>query len=81
MTVDLEDEKVYMYRRPKEKKIIENIKTIPELDDIDKLSDFKIYIKKNKVNLTETIKSKEKYLQLLVNYKKVKKLNKKNSAI
>lgn len=63
--------------KSEEKKIVEDIESSPELDD-DKLSDFKKYIKTNKVNLTETIKSKEKYLQLLVNYKKVKKLNKTN---
>ena len=63
--------------KSEEKKIVENIKSSPELDD-DKLLDFKKYIKTNKINLTETIKSKEKYLQLLVNYKKKKSLNKKN---
>ena len=63
--------------KSEEKKIVEDIKSSPELDD-DKLLDFKKYIKTNKVNLTETIKSKEKYLQLLVNYKKKKSLNKKN---
>jgi len=58
--------------------VIENVKDAPELDDVDKLSEFKTYVKKNKINITETIKDKEKYLQLLVKYKKEKSLNKKN---
>jgi hypothetical protein len=59
-----------------EKPVLENVTDSPELDDVDKLSDFKKYIKTNKINLSETIKSKEKYLQLLVNYKKKKSLKK-----
>jgi hypothetical protein len=61
-----------------DKPIIENVKNSPELDDVDKLFEFKQYIQKNKINLTETIKNKEKYLQLLVKYKKVKNLTKNN---
>jgi len=65
--------------KPEENKVLESIVSSPELDDnVDKLSEFKQYVKKNKVNITETIKSKEKYLELLVNYKKVKHLNKTN---
>ena len=60
----------------KSEPIVEDIADSPELDDEDKLSDFKQYIKKNKINLNETIKSKGKYMELLVNYKKEKKLNK-----
>jgi len=60
------------------KPVIENVTDSPELDDVDKLSEFKQYIKKNKVNITETIKSKDLYLQLLVKYKKTKGLNKGN---
>ena len=64
--------------KSEENKVLESIVTSPELDDTDKLMDFKKYIKTNKINLSETIKSKEKYLQLLVNYKKKKSLNKNN---
>jgi len=70
--------KIRVVTKPKEDSILENVADSPELDDVDKLSDFKKYIKTNKINLTETIKSKEKYLQLLVNYKKKNSLNKNN---
>jgi hypothetical protein len=69
---------IQIITKPEENKVLESVVASPELDDVDKLSDFKKYIKVNKVNLTETIKSKEKYLALLVNYKKKKSLNKKN---
>jgi len=68
--------KIKVITKTEEKPMIENIEDSPELDDVDKLADFKKYVKKNKVNLTETIKRKDKYMQLLVNYKKVNKLNK-----
>jgi len=64
--------------KPEENKVLESIDTTKELGEDDKLLDFKKYIKTNKINLTETIKSKEKYLQLLVNYKKKNSLNKNN---
>jgi len=70
--------KIRVVTKPKEDSILESIDTTKELGEDDKLLDFKKYIKTNKINLTETIKSKEKYLQLLVNYKKKNSLNKNN---
>ena len=70
--------KIKVVTKTKEEPVLENVADSPELDDVDKLSDFKNYVKKNKVNINETIKDKEKYLALLVNYKKVNHLNKKD---
>lgn len=66
---------VTVVTKTKEEPIIENIEGSPELED-DKLTELKQFAKKNKINLNEAIKDKEKYLDLLVKYKKEKGLKK-----
>lgn len=66
---------VKVVTKTKEEPILEDVKNSPELND-DKLNDFKQFAKKNKININEAIKTKEKYLDLLIKYKKDKGLKK-----
>jgi hypothetical protein len=68
-----------------EEKISANVKVMTKEEDKepiveetkkDDLAEFKEFAKKNKVNLNEAVKDKQKYLDLLVKYKKEKNLKK-----